>query len=192
VYTAAAARGLDIAAAMRERGYAVLDTPEALRPDAARAFGLTDNADYDLAAVAASSIAALARNRNGYFLMVEWDLHTDDPKTGLDRTLVLDRVVSDTVSNAGPDTLVIFAADHSFDIRVRGGAQGRPLLPESAPGSAPRSDPPLRIDDGHSGEEVVVAAQGPGAHRIRGFIANTDLFRIMLAAFGWKELSDAR
>jgi len=34
---------------------------------------------------------------------------------------------------------------------------------------------------------VVVAAQGPGARRVRGFIANTDLFRIMLAAYGWKE-----
>jgi alkaline phosphatase len=44
----------------------------------------------------------------------------------------------------------------------------------------------VRVDDGHTGEEVVVAAQGPGAERVRGFIANTDLFHIMLAAYGWE------
>ena len=187
VHAAAAARGLDLDAAMRARGYTILAAPEQLRPDAGKALGLTDDSDYNLSAVVAASIAALARNRKGYFLMVEWDLHTDEPKTGLDRTLVLDRVVRETVSNAGPVTLVIFAADHSFDIRVRGGAQGQPLLPQAAPGSAAPPNPPLRVDDGHSGEEVVVAAQGPGAHRIRGFLANTDLFRIMMTAFGWKE-----
>jgi alkaline phosphatase len=48
------------------------------------------------------------------------------------------------------------------------------------------------MDDGHTGEEVVVAAQGPGARRVRGFIANTDLFRIMLAAYGWNEQAATR
>jgi alkaline phosphatase len=48
------------------------------------------------------------------------------------------------------------------------------------------------MDDGHTGEEVVVAAQGPGAGRVRGFIANTDLFHIMMAAYGWKETPAAR
>jgi alkaline phosphatase len=42
------------------------------------------------------------------------------------------------------------------------------------------------MDSGHTGEEVVVAAQGPGAGRVRGFFKNTDLFRIMMAAYGWK------
>jgi alkaline phosphatase len=30
------------------------------------------------------------------------------------------------------------------------------------------------MDNGHTGEEVLVAAQGPGAERVRGYIANTD------------------
>ena len=119
--------------------------------------------------------------------MVEWDLHTDDVKQGLDRTLVIDRVIRETAEKAGSRTLVIFAADHSFDIRLRGGGRGRPLLPEPASGSAPPASPPLRMDDGHTGEEVVVAAQGPGARRVHGFIANTDLFHIMMAAYGWKQ-----
>jgi alkaline phosphatase len=33
---------------------------------------------------------------------------------------------------------------------------------------------------------VLVAAQGPGAERVRGYLANTDLFGVMMDAFGWK------
>jgi alkaline phosphatase len=32
-----------------------------------------------------------------------------------------------------------------------------------------------------------VAAQGPGAERVHGFIANTDLFHIIMAAYGWEK-----
>ena len=192
IYKATAAAGLDLDAMLRAAGYRLLSSPEALRPDATRAVGLTDASDYDLSTVAANAIAALSRNPKGYFLMIEWDLHTDNVKRGLDRALVIDKVIRETVEKAGPRTLVIFTADHSFDIRLRGGARGRPLLPEPVPGDPPPANPPLRIDDGHTGEEVVVAAQGPGARRVRGFIANTDLFQIMMAAYGWKEDAAAR
>jgi alkaline phosphatase len=148
---------------------------------------LTDASDYDLSTVVTNAIGALSRNPRGYFLMVEWDLHTDEVKQDLDRTLFIDRVIRETVEKAGPRTLVIFTADHSLDVRVRGGGKGRPLLPSSASGSTPPFNPLIRMDDGHTGEEVVVAATGPGARRVRGFIANTDLFRIMMGAYGWKE-----
>jgi alkaline phosphatase len=189
---AADAAGFDVDTMLRGAGYTLLDSPEAVRPEMTRTVGLTDASDYDLSSVVANAIGALSRNPRGYFLMVEWDLHTDDVKQGLDRTLVIDRVIRETVARAGPRTLVIFAADHSFDIRVRGGGRGRPLLPEQPASQTPPANPPLRVDDGHTGEEVVVAAQGPGARRVRGFIANTDLFRIMLAAYGWKEDAPAR
>jgi alkaline phosphatase len=104
------------------------------------------------------------------------------------------------------DTLIIFTADHSFDLRVRGGTKDQPLIPpeslddgddsttaEDAEGS-PRSavtqpvstaKPNVRVENGHTGEQVLVAARGPGAARVRGFIDNTDVFRIMMAAYGW-------
>jgi len=47
----------------------------------------------------------------------------------------------------------------------------------------------LRMDNGHTGEEVLAAAQGPGAERVRGFMPNTDLFRVMMAAYGWEATS---
>ena len=192
IYKAAAAAGLDLDAILRGAGYALLSSPEDVRADSPRAVGLTDSGDYDISKVVANAIGSLSRNPKGYFLMVEWDLHTDEIKRGLDRTLVIDRVIRETVERAGPRTLVIFAADHSFDIRLRGGAKGRPILPEPGPGGAPPPNPPLRMDDGHTGEEVVVAAQGPGARRVRGFIANTDLFQIMMAAYGWNDAPAAR
>jgi alkaline phosphatase len=189
---AAEAAGFDLDAMLRGAGYTLLDSPEAVRADAIRAIGLTDAPDYDLSAVVTNTIGALSRNPRGYFLMVEWDLHTDEPKTGLGRALVLDRVIRETVAKAGPRTLVIFAADHSFDIRVRGGGQGRPLLPEPGSGRGSPANPPLRVDNGHTGEEVVVAATGPGARRVKGFISNTDMFHIMMAAYGWKEQAASR
>ena len=192
IYKASAAAGLDLDAMLRAAGYALLDSPEAVRPDTSRAVGLTDATDFDLSVVVANTVAALSRNPKGYFLMVEWDLHTDEVKRGLDRTLVIDRVIRETVQKAGPRTLVVFAADHSFDIRVRGGGRGRALLPESTSGGTAPTSPPIRMDDGHTGEEVVVAAQGPGARRVHGFIGNTDLFRIMMAAYGWNETPAAR
>jgi alkaline phosphatase len=126
--------------------------------------------------------------------MVEWDTHTDLLRRGLDRMVALDRVIERTAQTAGPDTLLLFTADHSFDIRVRGGRSGVPLLDGFDQAEAKRveekrrdlSIPGVRMDNGHTGEEVLVAAQGPGAERVRGYLANTDLFGIMMDAFGWK------
>ena len=67
---------------------------------------------------------------------------------------------------------------------LRSGKPGRPLVVE-----APAGDPTkaaLRMDDGHTGEEVLIAAQGPGSERVHGFMADTDIFGIMMAAYGWE------
>ena len=89
----------------------------------------------------------------------------------------------------GPDTLILFTADHSFDLRVRGGMPGQPILPEPEEdaGAPAKARPAIRADDGHTGEQVLVAAQGPGAERVHGFLANADLFHIMMAAYGWEK-----
>jgi alkaline phosphatase len=139
------------------------------------------------------AVRMLSRNKKGYFLMVEWDTHTDNLRRGLDRMVTLDRAIEQIAQTAGKDTLLLFTADHSFDIRVRGGQTGTPLLEglEEAQAKAieeKRRDiriPAVRMDNGHTGEEVLVAAQGPGATRVRGYMANTDLFKVMMAAFRW-------
>ena len=142
------------------------------------------------APVVERATAILSQNRKGFFLMVEWDMHTDRLERGLKHAVTMDALVRAAVSRGKDDTLVVFTADHSFDLRVRGGRKDEPLLDEvtlaAADGkAAPGAKPNVRVDDGHTGEQVLVAAQGPGAERVHGFIQNTDLFRIMMAAYGW-------
>ena len=92
-------------------------------------------------------------DRGGYFLMVESDLH-DDPALAFRRTVELDGVIERTA--APKETLVIFAADHSFDLRVRGGKKGESLL---ANPQAP--DPSIRKDGDHTGERSWSQQGGP-------------------------------
>jgi alkaline phosphatase len=176
------------------KGRPLLRSLADVAPDATRAIVLLDSSDFDLAEAVQLATRMLSKNPKGYFLMVEWDSHTDTLRRGLDRMVALDRVIERTAQSAGGDTLLLFTADHSFDIRVRGGKPGVPLLEGFDEAEAKRIEekrrdiriPAVRMDNGHTGEEVLAAAQGPGAERVHGYIANTDLFDVMMSAFGWK------
>ena len=100
----------------------------------------------------------------------------------------MDNTIRKIALSARKDTLLLFTADHSFDIRLRGGKRGAPLSLEAGEkkGASETAEQDIRIEDGHTGEQVLVAAQGPGAERVRGYILNTDLFHIMMAAYGWR------
>jgi alkaline phosphatase len=92
---------------------------------------------------------------------------------------------------AGNDTLILFTADHSFGLRMDGGKRGTPLLEQydaeaAKPAMTNAANEVISVQDGHTGEEVIVAATGPGADKVHGFMPNTRLFDIMLSAFGWK------
>jgi alkaline phosphatase len=178
---AAAARGLDLGAEARRHRYELPARLEAVPGGARRLIVLVDG-DLDVGAATEVALRVLSQNEKGYFLMVESDLHANDPALAFRRTVDLDRVIERTARAVSEkDTLVIFSADHSFDVRVRDGKKGESLL---AHPEAP--EPSLRVEDGHTGEEVVVSARGPGAERVRGFFPNTRLFQIMMAAYGWK------
>jgi alkaline phosphatase len=169
---------------LRARGYTVCNSPAGIPADAGRVVALFDSPEVDMVAVVRQATRILARNRNGFFLMVEVDMHTDHVKTGLDHALLMDRVLRDTAGQLKDDTLIVFSADHSFDLRVRAGRKDEPLLPPGAEAEA--SGRNVRMNDSHTGEEVLVAAQGPGSERVHGFFSNTDLFHIMMRAFGWE------
>ena len=187
---ALAANGLTLEKVAAEKGRPVLASLAEITPAMTRAIAVLDSGDFDLEQAVQAATRILSRNRKGYFLMVEWDTHTDRIRRGLDRMVALDRVIESTAKRAGSDTLVVFTADHSFDLRIRGGRFGTPLLEglEAAEAENPKGPiriPALRMDNGHTGEEVLVAARGPGADRVRGYMANTDIFRVMMDAYGW-------
>lgn len=181
--------GGDPLAAMQQAGYRFFETPAAIPADATRAISVYDGEDYTPQPVVDTVLQILSRNPRGYFLMIEWDMHTSKWKKGLDRALVMDDLVRHVAGKVTADTLIIFAADHSFDLRLLSGKKGTPLasqILEETP-DAKTKKPVLAVQDSHSGEEILVAAQGPGAERLHGFIPNTQIFDVMMAAYGWPE-----
>ena len=183
--------GSDLETISTAAGRPALNTFTDIQPDATRALVVMSSGEFDLQTAMDRTIRMLSRNPRGYFLMVEWDTHTDRVRRGLDRLVALDKAIERTARTVGPDTLLLFTADHSFDLRLRGGLLGGEFLDglEAAEVESPKGPvrtTSLRMDNGHTGEEVLAAAQGPGAERVRGFMPNTDLFRVMMAAFGWE------
>jgi len=185
-----AAEGIALETLAREKGRPILTDISAVPATATRAVVLLDSGEFDKGEAVEAAIRILSRNKKGYFLMVEADAHTSPIRRGLERLIALDRVIEKVSQQVRSDTLLLFTADHSFDLRIRGGRPGTPILEglEAAEAESPKGPiriPALRMDNGHAGEEVLVAAQGPGAQRVRGYMANTDLFNVMMEAFGW-------
>ncbi|WP_256731289.1 alkaline phosphatase [Sphingomonas sp. dw_22] len=167
-------------------GYLFGDDPSVLTPKTRRAAILRDE-DYAPIPAVEATISSLSRNPKGYFLMVEWDMHTNDLKKGLTHAVEMDNLIRRVSEVVGEDTLILFVADHSYDLKLRSGKRGQPLADQIA---ADNPDQPKVVaadaKGAHAGEEVVAVAMGPGADSVRGFFSNTQLFNIMMAAFGWK------
>ena len=174
-----AALGVDLPAKLRQKGFTYLETPAALNDlelATGRVVALFDEAEFDLAAVSAHAIRILSRNPRGFFLMIESNTHGANPRRNLERMVAFDNIVRRAADARRHDTLIVFTADHSHDLRLHGGGQkGENILPF------------IRFDGGtHTAEEVLVAAEGPGADRARGFLPNTRIFEIMMNAYGWQ------
>ena len=180
--------GLNIASALSQGGYAFYDSLQSITGNEKRVVALFDNGNFDVSDATVRAIRILSRNPKGFFLMVEWDMHPDNLRAGLDHVNEMDNTIRKVALTANKETLLLFTADHSFDIRLRGGKRGAPLSLQTGEKHAPLSSvQDIRMEDGHTGEQVLVAAQGPGSEQVHGFILNTDLFHIMMAAYGWEK-----
>ena len=191
-------KDLDVIAQQHNRPvYASLnDVP----PDATRALVAIDG-EMDVPSAARRAIAALSKNKKGYFLMIEWDAHTDNPEQGLGNVVKFDKLIRELSTTVNEDdTLLLYTADHSFDFRVHGGGPDQPLLTgldewrkeHQGKNSGPMRLPDISVDDTHTGEEVLATGRGPGSELIHGFFPNTYLFHVMLQAYGWREDGDGR
>jgi alkaline phosphatase len=180
---------IDLLQAAPPAGWPVYESLAEVPDTAKKAILLVDGDGFRVDEAAAKAIRILSRNPRGYFLMVEWDLHPNNVEKTLATAVALDRLIEQTATKlASRDTLVLFAADHSFDLRLRSGKRGAPLLlPANAKEFAAGGKFDLAVGTSHTGEEVLVAAHGPGAQLVKGFMPNTRIFEIMLAAWGWKK-----
>jgi alkaline phosphatase len=184
---------LDLRSELEKRGYFYGNSMNDLPANARRAVVITDEGDFDISSATRAAIAILSRNPKGYFLMVESDLHTDNIRRGLERVPKFDHLIEETAEATRKDTLVLFTADHSFDLRTVGSLpKGSALYAPDGTGKVLPAKG-VTVEGHHSGEPVLVAAEGPGAERVHGFLVNTDLFQIMLDAWGWRmEMSSTR
>jgi alkaline phosphatase len=146
----------------------------------------------DVRAATLRAIDILEKSPKGYFLAVEWDAHTDDPREGLQHVADFDKLIAEVEKRVDlKDTLLIFTADHSFGLRVDGGQRGEPLLEgydawKAAGGKGDARLKNVMVHDTHTGEEVPALAIGAGAERVHGYFPNTHLFEVMMDAWGWK------
>jgi alkaline phosphatase len=79
------------------------------------------------------------------------------------------------------NTLIIYTADHGYALSIKG---------ENNTETQKASDHKLilnavSLEDQHTAEEVPVVAIGPGSERVKGFMSNTDVFRVVMSGFGW-------
>jgi alkaline phosphatase len=195
IYDAVRKSGKDLDAIAEQHQGRVYASLNDVPADATRALVIVDG-EMEVPAAARRAIQALSKNKRGYFLMIEWDAHTDDPKKGLSHVVAFDKLIrelSGTVNS--DDTLLLYTADHSFDFRIHGGGPDQPLLAGLEDWQKQRTGqrketirlPYVRVDDTHTGEEVLATGKGPGAELIHGYFPNTYLFHVMLEAYGWKE-----
>jgi alkaline phosphatase len=191
VVQAAGQAGLDVRGLLGKAGLELYTSLDAIPSDVRRAAALFPD-DVDLDTATQRAIDVLSRNPRGYFLMVEGDAHVEELVRGLDHMVELDRAIRHAAERVGPDTLILFTADHSYDFRIHDGRKGEPLLPGVTDPTFGHGLDTVRLenvrrDDDHTAEDVVVAARGPGAERVHGFLSNTDVFDIMMDAYGWEE-----
>ncbi len=173
---------IDLRRELTARGYLYLDEPASLadvQPVSGRLVALYETPgvyEFDLAGATECALRILEKNPKGFFLMVESDNHLKDIRQSLDNMVKFDRIIRRTADKfRGTDTLILFTADHSYDLH----------LPKDAP-IGHDIVPAMRAEGHHNAEEVLVTAEGPGAERVRGFFPNTHLFHVMMRAYGWQ------
>jgi alkaline phosphatase len=195
IYEQARKAGKDLDAIAQGHNRAVYASLSDLPVGATRGLVVVDG-EMDVPSAARRAIQALSKNAKGYFLMIEWDAHTNNPDKGLGHVVAFDKLIRELSTTVDPaDTLLLYTADHSFDFRIHGGGPDKPLLTgldafqKEHPGkeSAVIDLPYVRVNDTHTGEEVLATGRGPGSELIHGFFPNTYLFHVVLQAYGWKE-----
>jgi alkaline phosphatase len=197
--------GRDLVEEARARGYAVLCTARELSDLdpalAAKVLGLFADEAFprpfspSLADMSAKAIAILARDPEGFFLMIEGGqidsaCHDNQAQKMIDDVLGLDETVSVArrFAMVNPGTLVVVTADHET-----GGVTVTP----QPDGNASRSDPFFMPDGsafwvnwlsrGHTAADIPLNAGGPLCEWLAGNQPNTHLFEVMLEVLDMPE-----
>lgn len=170
----------DLLAEAKQLGYSVADTPEAMRDvKSGKLLGLFELSSLSsvapnppLAEMTDKAIELLSQDKDGFFLMVEggqidWQAHNNDQAGTVRHMMDFDAAVGKALEFArkSGDTLVIVTADHETG--------GLTII-------YPDKDSADRFKcawttKGHSGCNLPLLAEGPGAEMFGGVLDNTDI-----------------
>jgi alkaline phosphatase len=174
----------DLKAEIKSKGYATADSLGAvdkMQGANDRLISLSDDEDFDYTDAVQQALTRLSRNPKGFLLIAHSDCHLGKTTKALQRIVQLDQAIAKAAEQHKRDTLILFTADHSYDLRIKG-----ENLAETARGFDHKKIAlAVSLEDEHTAEEVPVLAAGPGSERLHGFMANTDIFHLIMGNFGW-------
>lgn len=179
----------DLLAEARRLGYSVTNTPEEMHPvKRGKLLGLFELSSLSatapnppLAEMTGKAIELLAQDGDGFFLMVEggqidWQAHDNNQAGTVRHTMDFDAAVGRALEFARRrgDTLVIVTADHET-----GGLTI--IYPDKDSGDKFKC---AWSTKGHSGCNVPLLADGPGAEMFSGVLDNTDIPKMIAKLWG--------
>jgi alkaline phosphatase len=176
--------GHHIADEAKAKGYAYVNTMDQLAgiaPGTTRVIALMDDENFDFTQAVKQAVSRLSQNPKGFILVAHSDCHTGKARTSLDRIVKLDNAARAVAEANRSNTLVLFTADHSYDLRIKGEA----LVETSKAFDHKKIATIVSLEDEHTAEEVPFLGMGPGSERIGGYMSNTDVFRVIMANYGW-------
>jgi alkaline phosphatase len=182
---------LNLLDSLKKKGYEVDTTlASALQSSSLKLAGLTAPGQNPyrlkgrgdmLPAASRKAIEILRKNPRGFFLMIEgsqidWAAHANAADTLIDETLDFDKAVGEALDFAAKDehTLVIVTADHETGgVTITGGNRNTHTVKLSFSGKD------------HTSVMVPVYSFGPGSQKFTGIYDNTDIFKKIVASFGF-------
>ncbi len=170
----------DLLAEAKKLGYTVANTPEEMKAvKSGKLLGLFEMGSLSaagpvppLADMTSKAIELLSQDKDGFFMMVEggqidWQAHNNDAAGTITHLLDFDAAVAKALEFARKDgnTLVVVTADHETG--------GLTLIyPDKGSNDKFKCSWTTK---GHSGCNVPVLAEGPGAELFSGVLDNTDI-----------------
>ncbi len=178
--------GHDLKAEIAAKGYTYVDSLAAVSEMHGandRVIALVDDENFDIDEAVQQAVRRLSKNPKGFLLIAHSDCHLGKSGKSLQRVLLLDKAVAKAAETTRGNTLILFTADHSYDLRIK----GENLTETAKDSDYKKITSAVSLEDEHTAEEVPVLAMGPGSERVKGYISNTDVFHIMMANFGWEK-----
>ncbi len=192
--------------ARREKGYAYVTTAGELSAAVSRGNGRVlglfapegmapahrrgeHGPEPSLADLTRASLEILARDEDGFFLLVEasqvdWAAHAHDLTYLIAEVLAFDDAVRavlewlDETPDRREDTLLVVMSDHETGgLSLNGGVRG-------LPGKDGEGVVPGWTTRGHTGVDTLIWSRGPGSHGLGRALDNTELYGIFLEVLG--------